>query len=61
MSKIIQLCLIEETDPRTNKKYLAASHGVNIETGEHITVSSEPLNELGAVYDEDYGWILVED
>lgn len=40
MSKIIQLCLIEETDPRTNKKYLAASHGVNVETGEHITVSN---------------------
>lgn len=61
MSKIIQLCLIEETDQRTNKKYLAASHGVNIETGEHITVSSEPLKDLGAVYHEDYGWILVED
>lgn len=61
MSKIIQLYVIEEKDERTGKKYLAASHGVNVETGEHITVSSEPLNELGAVYHEDYGWILVED
>lgn len=59
--RMIVVITYTEYNPRTGRKEIRASHGVDLDSDQAVVLPNEPPAELGAVFDADIGEFVIPD
>lgn len=52
---MIIVILCQSKNEKTGRMETLVSHGVNVDTGENVTLPWVPVSEIGATYNEEMG------